>query len=409
MTGCIVIIMSASKDNVSSLKRKLYTFSFFDDFILIYPLYALLFQDSGLRGAQISSLFIVLSVMIFLLEVPSGSIADKYSRKNVLLVGIMARALAFGAWLLFPGYIGFLIGFMLWGIKRAFVSGTLEAFVYDELQRAGRTDVYAKITGAMQTYSVVGLVLGGLGAGLLAGQGYNIILALSIVAVCVSAVAIYLLPSAPKIKSTEEVKYFEYLKEGIRLVVHRPLLCSIVLFGAIIGGFKVVDEYYNLFLKELHFSNSSIAIWIAVIYVFGAIGSAYAHRFEGKKISASAGLVLWGILLALAIFLPPTFAPLCLGLFAALFYAMSVLTNSYLQKHTESRTRATTTSLMSFASELFTLLVFGMFAVTSAHSYGLGLGLIAGLILFIGLGLGISRIISSGREKDVQSGMSPSL
>ena len=381
---------SAPKGAVSNLKRKLYAFSFFDEFLLIYPFYALMFQDNGLSGAQISSLFIIFTVMIFLLEVPSGSIADKYSRKNVLLIGIMARAIAFAVWLLFPGYIGFLVGFMFWGIKRAMVSGTMEAFVYDELQRLGKTDFYTKLTGSMQTYSIFGFILSGLGASLLAEKGYSIILILSIVAVCISAVAIYLLPSAPKVKSTEEVKYFDYLRDGIRLVAQRPKLRSIVLFGAVIGGFRVVDEYYNLFFKELHFSNSEIALWIAAIYVFGAIGSASAHRFENKRSSAAIGLIIWGIILGLAIVLPPIFAPLFVGLFAMLYYAMSVLTNSYLQKHTESKTRATTTSVMSFLSGLFALAVFGVFWMTSVHGYSLGLGVIAGSTLALGGGVAIS-------------------
>jgi MFS family permease len=380
------------QDGLASLKKKLYAFSFFDEFILIYPFYALMFQDNGLSGAQISSLFIIFSIIIFLLEVPSGAIADRYSRKNVLIAGILARAGAFGMWLLFPNYIGFLLGFILWGIKRAFVSGTLEAFVYDELQRTGKTEIYTKLTGTMQSYNMLGFVLGSLAAALLAGNGYNIILILSIAAVCASAVAIYLLPTAPKVKSTEEVRYFEYLKEGIRLVGQRPILRSIVLFGATVGGLKVVDEYYNLFFKELHFSNTEIAVWVAVIYMLGAVGSSSAHWFEGKRVPAFLGVILWAALLGLAVLLPSAFAPLFIGLFAMLFYAMSVLINSHLQKHTESKTRATTTSVMGFMSGVFTLIVFGIFGATSAHSYSLGLGVIACLILALGALIGFSRV-----------------
>jgi hypothetical protein len=260
------------------------------------------------------------------------------------------------------------------------------------LQRSGKTDIYTKLTGVMQTYSLFGFVLGGLGAGLLAEKGYGVILILSILAICASAIAIYLLPSAPKVKSTEEVKYLEYLKGGVRLVAHRPVLRSIVLFGAAVGGLKVVDEYYNLFFKELHFSNSEIAVWVAIIYVFGAIGSSIAHRFEGKRVSASFGLALWAVLLGLAVMLPPTFAPLFIGLFAMLFYIMKVLINSHLQKHTESKTRATTTSLMGFVSELFALVVFGLFSVMSTRGYGFGLGVVACLIFAIGLGVSVSRM-----------------
>src|SRR4051812_12428756 len=123
----------ARSDEIGRLRRKLYFFSFFDELILIYPLYTLMFQAHGLTGAQISSLLIVLSATIFVLQVPAGSVADIFSRRFVLTAAVMVRALAFTCWLLFPNYIGFLVGFVLWGVKRAFVSGTMESFVFDEL------------------------------------------------------------------------------------------------------------------------------------------------------------------------------------------------------------------------------------------------------------------------------------
>lgn len=61
---------------LTNLKIKLYIFSFFDEFILIYPFYAIMFQERGLDSAQISSLLITLSVVIFLLQIPSGIVAD---------------------------------------------------------------------------------------------------------------------------------------------------------------------------------------------------------------------------------------------------------------------------------------------------------------------------------------------
>ena len=137
-------------------------------------------------------------------------------------------------------------------------------------------------------------------------------------------------------------------------------------------------------------------MWIAAIYVFGAIGSAVAHRFETKRPPAFIGLIVWGVLLGLAIVLPPVFATLFVGLFSMLYYAMSVLTNSYLQKHTESKTRATTTSVMSFLSGLFALAVFGVFWMTSVHGYSLGLSVIAGSILAVGGGVAISYMKRAG-------------
>ena len=258
MVNITNLAQNLKQNTVRSLKIKLYLFSFFDEFILIYPFYAIMFQDKGLDSAQISSLLITLSVVIFLLQIPSGMAADKYSRKKILVWSILMRGLAFACWIVFPNYIGFFVGFILWGIKRAFVSGTLEALVYDELKRFSAVKQYAKVAGAMQSYALTGFVLGGLAAGALAFTGYTFILVLSIAAVCISALTIAMLPKASIIATTNEYHYFDYLRSGVKIALMRPTLLLIIFFGAAISGLKVVDEYYNLFLDELHFTNATI-------------------------------------------------------------------------------------------------------------------------------------------------------
>ena len=55
------------------------------DTVPLYPLYALLFADSGLSGAEISALFAIWSAVGLLAEVPSGALADRFSRRGCLV------------------------------------------------------------------------------------------------------------------------------------------------------------------------------------------------------------------------------------------------------------------------------------------------------------------------------------
>ncbi len=96
----------------------------------------MLFADTGLSPAAISSLFVVWSVTTFALELPSGLWADLFSRR-LLLVASPARGTGFGLWAFFPSYPAFAAGFVLWGAGSALRSGTMQALVYEELERAG--------------------------------------------------------------------------------------------------------------------------------------------------------------------------------------------------------------------------------------------------------------------------------
>ena len=69
------------------LAVRLYALSACDDGVLLYPVYALLFADAGVSAGQISSLFVIWSVTVFVLEIPSGAWADAYSRRRLLALG----------------------------------------------------------------------------------------------------------------------------------------------------------------------------------------------------------------------------------------------------------------------------------------------------------------------------------
>ena len=82
---------AGSGSAVRRLTVTLYGYVFLDDFVLLYPVYALLFSDTGLSLWQISSLFALWSITGVLLEVPSGAWADAVSRRTLLWLGTAAH------------------------------------------------------------------------------------------------------------------------------------------------------------------------------------------------------------------------------------------------------------------------------------------------------------------------------
>ena len=117
------------------------------DLIPLYAIYSLLFADHGLSVGQISSLFVIWSVVSFVFEVPSGAWADTVDRRLLLVLSGSIYAAGFSAWMLWPTYVGFALGFVSWGLSSAIMSGTFEALLYDELTAQGRPGSYAQIKG----------------------------------------------------------------------------------------------------------------------------------------------------------------------------------------------------------------------------------------------------------------------
>lgn len=348
---------------------KIYAFRFFDDFILIYPLYAVMFSDYKLSVFQISVLLFAWSLTAFVLEIPSGVLADKYSRKYILVIAQVLRAVGYGLWLFFPGFWGFLLGFVLWGIKSALTSGTFEALVYDELKQAEQQRRYAKIIGRAESLSLIAIVIAELSASALSHNGYGLILALSIVAVILSGLSITLLPKAKKFESTEETNYIAHLKQGLSLIKQNALVLKLVLFSGLGLSVGAVDEFYGLFFKDLGFDNAQISLWSAVGSIAGIAGSLIAYRFE--KISTNkltVFLIIWGGVLLLAGLSTVPIAPLAIAAFTLLYQLIKVVFDAKLQHAIEDKTRATVSSVQGFFSETGALSVFLLFGLVSQLS-----------------------------------------
>jgi MFS family permease len=125
------------------------------DVVPIYPLYALLFTATGLSVAQVSALFAIWSAVAVLTEVPSGALADRFSRRSCLVAAGVLQACGYAAWVLLPGFPGFALGFVLWGFGGSLVSGAKEALLYDGLDAAGAAEHYARVAGWVAAMELV--------------------------------------------------------------------------------------------------------------------------------------------------------------------------------------------------------------------------------------------------------------
>ncbi len=376
------------KHSLRALTAKFYAYGFFDDFILIYPLYTLLFADSGVSPTQIAILLIVWSAVSLVLEVPSGAIADKFSRKNVLVAAVIIRLVGFSLWIAFPTFWGFLAGFVLWGINSALASGTEEALLYDELTRLNKQNMYAKSKGRFDAIKLTATVAASAGAGLFASLGfdYTFLIICGIIACALSAIAVAMLPASKAIETTGETGYLAILKTGVLEAFTKPFIALLVVFSSLLIGIGAFDEYYNLLFREQGLSNAEISFWLAAIGVVGVGGSLLAHKLENKKISMEVFLVGMAALILLASILKGAWSAIAIAGFVALHYGGKVLFSAHLQHTLSDKTRATTTSVSGFLSE-FVAIIFVAFFGLSAETHGYGFGfMVSGIAILVSAG-----------------------
>ncbi len=101
----------------------------------------------------------------FLLEVPTGAVADVWSRKASLGLGCLAGAVGCLVYVSTPQLWVFLVAEVIYAAAMTLLSGADEALVYDSLQALGREEdaqrSYSRLAAAQRVGLTVGAVLGG--------------------------------------------------------------------------------------------------------------------------------------------------------------------------------------------------------------------------------------------------------
>ncbi|HEY3800533.1 MAG TPA: MFS transporter [Caulobacteraceae bacterium] len=339
---------------MTSFLARVYAFSFFDRFILIFPLYTVMFVDAGLSPAEITICLTAWSVTSFVLQVPSGVIADRWSRRHILAAAQAVRAVGFVIWLIDPHFWGYFAGLQLWGIKSAFTSGTYEALLYDELKARGQAQNYTRIFGRTRAVQSGGVLAAALGAAVVARLGYPVMLDASLAASGLCAAAAISLPAAPPTLTAREHNYLEHLRLGLVASFRAPVVLSILAFSAVVLALgAALEEFWPIFGAKVGLGRGVIAVFVGGQNAVEVAVSLVAYRLAGLPTRGFYALfALGGLILATAagIFTAP--AMLLLAAYSGLMKLVAVVFEGRLQQVIGSETRATIGSVKSFVAQV---------------------------------------------------------
>jgi MFS family permease len=377
---------------MTSFLARVYAFNFFDRFILIFPLYTVMFVDAGLTPVEMTVCLTAWSVSSFVLQVPSGIIADRWSRRHILAWSQLARGAGFVVWLLYPHFWGFLAGLLLWGVKSAFTSGAFEALLYDELKARGQTQDYTLVFGRTRAVQSGGVLLAALGAAVVAKFGYAPTLVASLVSVGLAAVAAVSLPPAPPTFAREQ-DLLAQLRDGLAASFREPAVLNILAFSAIVLALgAALEEFWPIFGAKVGLTRPIIAVFVGAQNGVEVLVSLMAYRLAGLPTRGFYALfAIGGLVLAVAAGLFTPSAMLLLAVYSGLMKLVGVVFEGRLQHLIPSERRATIGSVKSFLAQIgITALYMSFGPVAEATSYRIAF-MACG---FAGIAIGLTYLAS---------------
>lgn len=114
----------------------------------------------GLNALELVLVGTVLETSCFLLEIPTGVVADLYSRRRSVLIGIFLYVVGFILEGTLPWFTTVLLAQIIWGCGDTFISGALEAWIASEERNRPMDKVFLRGGQIAQAGGVLGVVLG---------------------------------------------------------------------------------------------------------------------------------------------------------------------------------------------------------------------------------------------------------
>lgn len=267
--------------------------AFLQGFMLWPPVEKLFLTEIGFDAAAIGVMAAVYAAVVPLVEVPSGVLADRWSRRGVLIVASTAVAACALLGGLSNSVGAYLLSAVALGVYFAMYSGTMEAVVYDAvLEETGCSSAFEGRIGRVRLVESAALVAGSLAGGWVAGlAGTRVTYFLTIPFAVLSIVA-YVRFREPRLhRAAEPTPLREHLAITVRTVTGQARLLPIVTL-AVLGALvlQLMFEFGPLWLVALGAPAVLYGPYWAGLVSSTGIGGLLAGRLQLDRPATAAGV-----------------------------------------------------------------------------------------------------------------------
>ncbi|GAB4154792.1 MAG: hypothetical protein Fur0037_23350 [Planctomycetota bacterium] len=266
------------------------------------PFLFLYFAAHGLSLSQYGRVVSAYYVAMLLGEIPTGVLADRFSRRSMLIAGPSLLCAGFAALFAFRSFAGFCAGEILLGLGHSVLSGPPSALLYDLLHRYGASHRYVAEEGRMHALRLCGtgssFVLGGLVALLFRdGEtwGYSASILLT-AALCASAAVVGLcLGKEPPRARPSRAAFARLVREDLgRPAVLWLLLYWVLLFSLLRYPF----HNYQVYLDDAARTEPAFAHPLVVGGLYAALNlfaAALSQRVPGISRRFGRSRLFWAM------------------------------------------------------------------------------------------------------------------
>src|ERR1044071_1653864 len=206
---------------------------------------------AGLTPVQLILVGTALELSAFVFEVPTGIVADVYSRKLSIIIGYLLMGVGFLVEGFFPAFLPILLAQVIWGLGYTFTSGATQAWITDEVGEEDANKLFLRGTQIGLFASLIGM-----GAAIFIGAN-NVALPLRVGSLGVMLIGVLLAvvmretgfhPTSREDRNTWQHMWHTF-NQGVKAVRSKPRLMNIVFIGLFYGLYS--EGFDRLWVKHL--------------------------------------------------------------------------------------------------------------------------------------------------------------
>lgn len=219
--------------------------------MLWVPVEKLFMTQIGFTAASVGLVAAAYAIVTPILEVPTGILADRWSRRGLLIVSavaLMTCSVVGGLSNNVPLYI---VSALILGVYFATYSGTVESIVYDTVvEETGSSDAYPARIGRVRLVESLAMVTSSLAGGVLAGATSLRLTYFASVPFAALAVIAYLRFDEPQQHKTgDRMPLRNHIAVTYRTITQRGTVLPLIVLGALTSLItQIIFEFGPLWL-----------------------------------------------------------------------------------------------------------------------------------------------------------------
>lgn len=285
---------------------KFCAYGFLKDLRFFEPFLLLLFLDKGLSYLQVGSIYALREVMINIVEIPSGIMADAMGRRRTMILSFLAYIASFGLFYFSHTYQALLFAMGVFAFGDAFRTGTHKAMIFDYLKIKGWADQKTHYYGHTRSWSQRGAALSALiAAGLVFTSGsYAPVFLFTIIPYVLDLLLMLSYPAVldgPRHAERGALgeEFAHVIKAFLSSFKTPAILRAIANQALYTGYYKASKDYLQPMLMAFalglpfflgHADKERSALVIGLVYFFLYLATSYAARSSGRFADRFSGL-----------------------------------------------------------------------------------------------------------------------